>query len=105
MLVNGGGTAAQNYQSHLLHVQQIHDLLLRAGVAPDRITIFASDGEDTGRDLAVRSPQPEPDFWLVRGTRLEGPLRTPVTREDSRIAGVTHPRTGLPLNVVLQPGA
>src|SRR5215475_13017511 len=31
LMINGGGSPAQNYQSHLLHVRQLLALLLQAG--------------------------------------------------------------------------
>jgi hypothetical protein len=89
LLLNGGGTARQNYQSHLLHVRQVNSLLRDAGVPSERITVFGSDGEHPGLDLALREAQPEPGFWLVEGTYLEGPLRTPITYESTSLPGVT----------------
>jgi thiol-disulfide isomerase/thioredoxin len=89
LLLNGGGSARQNYQSHLLHIRQVHTLLREAGVPEARITVFGSDGEDPGLDLALREAQPEPGFWLLEGTYLEGALRTPITYESSSLAGAT----------------
>jgi thiol-disulfide isomerase/thioredoxin len=86
-MINGGGSATQNYQSHLLHVRQLLDLLGRAGVPPDRIAVLSSDGADPAPDLAVRELELDPDFWLVQGTRVEGRLKEPVVYEDSRIPG------------------
>jgi thiol-disulfide isomerase/thioredoxin len=87
ILLNGGGTAAQNYQSHLLHVRQFHDMLERVGLPADRLAVFSSDGDDPGLDLAVRDAQPETDFWLIEGSWLEAPLRTPVTFGNSTVEG------------------
>ena len=89
LAIDGGGSPAENYQSHLLHVEQLLDALARAGVPPRRIAIFSSDGADPAPDLAVRELQPEADFRLLEGTRLERPLRTPVTYVSSAIAGIT----------------
>ena len=88
-MIDGGGSPAQNFQSHLLHVRQFHDMLLRAGVPPAKITIFSSDGHDPAADLAVREPQDQPDFWLVRGTKVEGALKPPITYVDSVVPGAT----------------
>ena len=88
-MIDGGGSPALNFQSHLLHVRQFHDLVLHAGVPPDEITIFSSDGHDPGADLAVREPQDQPDFWLLRGTKVEGALKPPITYVDSVVPGAT----------------
>jgi len=86
-MIDGGGSAAQNYQSHLLHVRQLLDLLGRAGVPPERITVLSSDGSDPAPDLAVRELEVDPDFWLIQGTRVEAKLRQPIVYEDSHIPG------------------
>lgn len=85
LLINGGGTKEQNYQSHLLHLRQITDLLLAAGVPASRIYAFSSDGSDPGRDLAVRGLPAHQDFWIVRGTRAERYLRPALLFEDSEL--------------------
>lgn len=89
LMIDGGGRREQNYQSHLLHVRALRDLLQRAGVPDARIDIFSSDGSDPAEDLAVRDVQPEADFWLLEGTRLDGPLRTPVVYANSTVDGAT----------------
>ena len=88
LMLNGGGSKAMNYQSHLLHVQQLLDVLFHAGVRPERVSVFSADGPDPAEDLAVRDVQPEPDFWLLRGTRLEHQLATPITYANSSVPGV-----------------
>ena len=88
LMLNGGGSKAMNYQSHLLHVQQLLDVLFHAGVRPERVSVFSADGPDPAEDLAVREVQPEPEFWLLRGTRLEHQLATPITYANSSVPGV-----------------
>jgi thiol-disulfide isomerase/thioredoxin len=88
LLINGGGSPPQNYQSHLLHVRELLAMLLQAGVRPDHISIFNADGSDPGADMAAREVQPEEDFWLLRGTHLERPLRTQITYTNSEVSGV-----------------
>ena len=97
LMINGGGSRAQNYQSHLLHVQQLYALLLRIGVPRERIAIFSGDGPDPATDLAVREQrEPEKDFWLLRGTHLEQPLGPPITYANSTVDGaVLAPATKL----------
>ena len=93
-MIDGGGSKAQNYQSHLLHLRALHDILLRAGVPPGLMSLHVSDGADPAPDMAMREAQPEPDFWLLEGSALEGPLRTPVTYENSDVPGaVLSPAT------------
>ncbi len=88
LVINGGGTAAQNYQSHMSHVRELLASLGRVRVPTGSITVMASDGDDPAVDLAVRERQPEPDFWMVEGTELEAALRTPIELVDSRLPGV-----------------
>ncbi len=94
LLINGGGRPAVNYQSHLLHVRALVQVLRHAGVPDRRITILSGDGADPAADLALRDPQPEQDYWLVEGTRLGGAFRTPTTFESSAVPGfVLRPAT------------
>jgi thiol-disulfide isomerase/thioredoxin len=94
LLINGGGSPAQNYQSHHLHVTALIDRLRKAGLPADHIAVFSSDGSDPGADMAVRDKQPEPAFWMLRGTPLEAALRTPVTYVDAKLPGIsTGPAT------------
>jgi len=89
VLVNGGGTRAGNYQSHVVHVRSLLEVLDAAGVPRERITVFASDGEDPGADLATRELRPEGEGWLLEGTQLEGTLGRPMEYVSTRIAGQT----------------
>lgn len=88
LMIDGGGRREQNYQSHLLHIRELLGLLLDAHVPRAQITIFSSDGDDPADDLAVRDPQLEPDFWLLRGTQLERTLGKPVTFTNSTVPGM-----------------
>lgn len=88
-MINGGGTPPQNYRSHLVHVEQLLDLVRQAGVPDARITILSADGEAPAADLAVRATAPDDEAWLLRGTFLERPLRPPITYENSDVPGVT----------------
>ena len=89
LMINGGGRRQSNYQSHLLHVKQLRELLFKWGVQNSHITILSADGSDPGADLAVRDPQRERDFWRLTGTRLEKPLRNRIRFENSEISGAT----------------
>lgn len=94
LLLNGGGSKAQNFRSHLLHVQQLFAQLEQAGIDRSRIDVFSGDGEDPDPDVALRDDGVPDDFWLVDGTRLEMPLRPPVQYVDTEVAGVdVHPAT------------
>jgi thiol-disulfide isomerase/thioredoxin len=87
LLINGGGRKTQNYQSHLLHLRGLHDVLRQAGVPEEMLWLYVSDGDDPAPDVALRDAQPEADFWLLEGSRLDKPLRTPVTYADSEVPG------------------
>jgi thiol-disulfide isomerase/thioredoxin len=89
LLVNGGGTPSTNYQSHLKHVRLMVKVLREAGVPAGRITILSGDGPNPAADVALREAQPEEDFWLLGGTRLERPFRTPITFESTSVPGFT----------------
>src|SRR5438128_6113598 len=88
LMVNGGGTKAQNYQSHFLHLRRLLALLARAGVPSDHITVFSADGAAPEADMAVREIEPEADFRLLRGTRLGAALGTQIVYANSEIPGV-----------------
>ena len=89
LVINGGGRPPQNFQSHLLHVRQLVEFLGAVGVRGEQVAIFSADGPDPAADLAVREAQDRPDFWLLQGTRLEGPLGRPVTYANSAVPGYT----------------
>jgi hypothetical protein len=89
LAINGGGTSAGNYQSHLMHVRMLVDILREVGVPQRRITILSGDGPDPAADVALREVQPEEDFWLLTGTRLEQRFRTPITYESSSVPGAS----------------
>src|SRR5205823_3411958 len=59
------------------------------GVGGEQVVIFNADGADPAADVAVREAQDTPDFWLLRGTRLEGPLGRPVTYTNAEVPGYT----------------
>jgi thiol-disulfide isomerase/thioredoxin len=87
LMINGGGRRERNYQSHLLHVQALLQVLEHAGARPDHVSIFSSDGDDPAPDLAVSETE-DPNFWLLRGTSLDGALGTPITYANSVVPGM-----------------
>src|SRR5256885_1542529 len=88
VMVNGGGSKAQNYQSHFLHLRRLLALLDGAGVPSDRITVFSADGDDPEADMAVREIEPDTDFQLLRGTHLGAALGAQIVYANSEIPGV-----------------
>ena len=74
LAINGGGSAPQNYLSHLQHLQALVDLLHGAGVPAERITVLAGDGSDATPDLAMRVENAGREYWRLRGTPLEGEI-------------------------------
>lgn len=87
MLINGGDNPQRNYQSHLLHIKEVVDYLLAAGVPRRNIVIFASDGADPEPDLAVRDRQPEREFWLIEGLPVGNLLQTQIRHANSTVGG------------------
>ena len=88
VLINGGARAEINYQSHLHHLEDLHEMLLGRGVDPERITVFSADGQDPSPDMAVRLPVEEQLAWMLEGTRASV-LLPPDMLVDSRWPGVT----------------
>lgn len=88
VLINGGGSAERNYQSHVLHLRELIELLEVRGVPRGRITVFASDGADATPDLAVLEHAAEDDFWLIEGLWVGRLLVPEVSLIDTRIEGV-----------------
>ncbi len=89
LVINGGGSAADNFASHVAHVRRLLDTMARAGVPKGRITVLASDGADPAPDVAVRDERPEA-FWLLEGTRLDKELAPPPHLESTTLPGVAH---------------
>ena len=93
LMINGGGGRENNFASHLSHLRQLADLLERARVPRDHVTILASDGSNPAPDLAVRAPEPE-GSWLLEGTAVGDLLRHSTGFENSSLAGyILRPAT------------
>jgi hypothetical protein len=86
LMINGGGDRENNFASHLSHLRQLADLLERARVPRDQVTILASDGSNPAPDLAVRTPEPE-GSWLLEGTAVGDLLRQSTGFENSTLDG------------------
>jgi thiol-disulfide isomerase/thioredoxin len=94
LAINGGGSARVNYLSHLQHLQALVDLLHAAGVATDRITVLAGDGDDPTPDLAVRVEGLGAEYWRLRGTAVEDKLQPRLELGNSAVSGATlYPAT------------
>ena len=94
LLINGGGKPAINYQSHLLHVRELAQLLLANGIPGKRILVFSSDGTDPAPDLAVRDLQTEKYFWLIEDLAITRSLHQEIRYENSTLEGLeVHPAT------------
>lgn len=112
MLVNGGGSPEKNYQSHILHVRELIELLEVRGVARDRISVVASDGRDPTPDLAVLSASDEHAGWLIDRLPVGRMLAPALELVDTRLEGVEIATADRPhlrrrfeaLGQVLQPG-
>ena len=90
VLINGGHKPMSNYESHLVHMERMRDVLGERGI--DSPVVFMSDGEDAGADMAVREPFEHPLRWLVEDT--DAADRLPQTRlEDTPWQGPRQPAT------------
>jgi thiol-disulfide isomerase/thioredoxin len=77
LLINGGGSASNNYLSHLHHLQDMAEALGRRGLLRQDIYVFSADGADSKDDLASRAPA-DPRAWLIEGT----PVGRALTRTE-----------------------
>ena len=94
LAINGGGSPEQNYKSHLLHLQELIDLLHVAGVPAERITVLAGDGSDPTPDLVEKTLDLGPEAWRLPGTQLETPLSHIGLMGNSAVTGATlYPAT------------
>jgi hypothetical protein len=85
LLLNGGGRREINYQSHLIHLKQIVELLRETGIEGDKVAIFSGDGEGADADLATREVAEESALWLL--PRGVGGLRPEIVYVNSEIDG------------------
>jgi len=86
LMISGGGDRENNFASHLSHLRQFADLIARAQVPRDHVTVLASDGSNSAPDLAVRGPEPE-GTWLLEGTAVGDLLRHATDFENSTLPG------------------
>ncbi len=84
-MINGGGSAERNYQSHLLHVRELVDLLEARGTSTDEIVVFTSDGRDPAPDLAILDHRDDGRFWMVEGLAAAQALRPEIRLEDTKL--------------------
>lgn len=89
ILVNGGGRREVNYQSHLIHIKQILELLAQTKINPAHITIFSADGADPAPDLATRDLVEDPRLWLLPEGNAAGAVRPDIVYVDSQVDGFT----------------
>jgi thiol-disulfide isomerase/thioredoxin len=87
LMINGGGSPAENFSSHLAHLKQMHTLLLASGVPADRISVFNADGSDPAPDMAAHVPEPE-HYAFLSGTELGRRLGRSSALENSALPGV-----------------
>ena len=90
VLINGGHKASSNYESHLVHLEGMSDVLRSRGV--DDQVVFSSDGSDPEPDMAVRDPFEHPQRWLLDGTSA-AQLLPKTELEDTQWDGPLQPAT------------
>lgn len=93
MVIAGGASAPENHHSHKVHVDALIELLAQRGVSGDDVVVFWADGEDPAPDRAVVPEAPDPDAWLIEGTRLDTDLSIEPTLEDTRFPFPVRPAT------------
>jgi len=94
LLINGGGSAERNYQSHVLHLRELIDLLGDRHIDGEYLSVFASDGAGPAADMAVLESSPDDEFWMLEGLAFASRLRPQISLADTRIDGVVlHPAT------------
>jgi thiol-disulfide isomerase/thioredoxin len=89
VLINGGARREVNYQSHLIHLKQLIELLNETNINPAHIAIFSADGPDPAADLATRDLVEDPRLWLLPGGDAAGSARPDIVYIDSHIDGFT----------------
>jgi hypothetical protein len=87
VLINGGGSPARNYQSHLLHLRRMHRLMIEGGLLANNIFVFASDGADPAPDLAVIDSTDD-DWWLLGAAPLARKFAPQTELVNSTVEGV-----------------
>lgn len=102
LAINGGASPRKNFFSHLVHLQELVDLLHTAGVPSDRITVLAGDGNDPEPDLVLREEGLGPDAWRLTGTAVEEYFSPRQVMGNSEVRGATlYPATKASLSIWL----
>lgn len=102
LAINGGASPRKNFLSHLVHLQELVDLLHSAGVPSDRITVLAGDGNDPEPDLVLREEGLGPEAWRLAGTAVEEYFSPRQVMGNSEVRGATlYPATKASLSIWL----
>ena len=102
LAINGGGSASENYFSHLLHLRELVALLHSAGIPGDRITVLAGDGSDPTPDLVLREEGLGAEGWRLSGTPVEGYFPPRAILGNSEVTGAKlYPATKGSLSIWL----
>ncbi len=88
LVLAGGGEAAENYNSHAVHVRALVEAAEARGIPKADIAVFWADGAAPGADRAVVRPEDAVrDDWLLHGTRLDEATRVGPALEDTTFPG------------------
>ncbi len=93
VVLAGGGDAADNHHSHLVHVRGVVQVALEAGVPEERITVFWADGEDPGPDRSVVRTSDVDGVWMLEETPIERNTRPELELVDTRFPYAVLPAT------------
>ncbi len=91
VVLAGGGDAADNHHSHLVHVRGLAQVAAEVGVPQERVTVFWADGEDEGPDRAVVREPPVAGGWLLQSTPLDRLTRPGPELVDTRFPYPVQP--------------
>lgn len=93
LVLAGGIDAAQNHNSHKVHIDRLLGLLDARGVPAQDIAVFWADGAEQAPDRAV-DDQPAPEgWWLAAGTRIGDDLDPGDRQVDTRFDRPVFPAT------------
>jgi len=93
VVLAGGGDAADNHHSHLVHVRGAVSVLAEAGVPSERVHVFWADGDDSGPDRAVVREPPVAGAWMLAGTPLDRLTQPGPELVDTRFPYAVQPAT------------
>lgn len=103
MLINGGGSPADNFNVHTAQLREMYNALLAKGCREQDIHVFSASGSDTATDFRVDPTSPSSSY-VANPYRFNGQSRVPnlhaadmntLRREMTRIASTSSAEDNL----------